>query len=55
MDSMLFFEGWNEGWEDNWAYAKEHIYCFSKAYPDFDVKELHTDATLSHQSRDMLY
>lgn len=33
-------EGWNEGWEDNYAYAKEFIYSFTKAYPDFDVKEL---------------
>ena len=39
-DAVLV-EGWNEGWEDNWAYAKEHIYSFTKAYPDFDVKELH--------------
>lgn len=29
-----------EGWEDNYAYAKEFIYSFTKAYPDFDVKEL---------------
>ena len=27
-------------WEDNYAYAKEFIYSFTKAYPDFDVKEL---------------
>ncbi len=39
-DAVLV-EGWNEGWEDNWAYSKEHIYSFTKAYPDFDVKELH--------------
>lgn len=39
-DAVLV-EGWNEGWEDNWAYAKEEIYSFTKAYPDFDVKELH--------------
>ena len=38
-DAVLV-EGWNEGWEDNYAYAKEFIYSFIKAYPDFDVKEL---------------
>ena len=39
IDAVLV-EGWNEGWEDNYAYAKEFIYSFTKAYPDFDVKEL---------------
>lgn len=39
-DAVLV-EGWNEGWEDNHAYIKEHIYSFTKPYPDFDVKELH--------------
>lgn len=38
-DAVLV-EGWNEGWENNYAYAKEFIYSFTKAYPDFDVKEL---------------
>lgn len=38
-DAVLV-EGWNEGWEDNQAYRKESIYSFTKAYPDFDVKEL---------------
>ncbi len=38
-DAVLV-EGWNEGWEDNSAYVKERIYSFTKAYPDFDVKEL---------------
>ncbi|MBT2621710.1 MULTISPECIES: glycoside hydrolase family 97 protein [Chryseobacterium] len=38
-DAVLV-EGWNEGWEDNQAYRKEQIYSFTKAYPDFDVKEL---------------
>lgn len=38
-DAVLV-EGWNEGWEDNYAYAKEFIYSFTKAYPDFDVKEV---------------
>lgn len=39
-DAVLV-EGWNEGWEDNAAYIKEKIYSFTKAYPDFDVEELH--------------
>jgi alpha-glucosidase len=39
-DAVLV-EGWNEGWEDNYAYDKERIYSFTKAYPDFDVKALH--------------
>ena len=39
-DAVLV-EGWNEGWEDNTAYMKERIYSFTKAYPDFDVKELY--------------
>lgn len=38
-DAVLV-EGWNEGWEDNSAYVKEQIYSFTRAYPDFDVKEL---------------
>lgn len=39
-DAVLV-EGWNEGWEDNYAYHKERIYSFTKAYPDFDVEGLH--------------
>ncbi len=38
-DAVLV-EGWNEGWEDNYAYNKERIYSFTKAYPDFDVVAL---------------
>ena len=38
-DAVLV-EGWNEGWEDNWAYHKEHIYSFTKPYPDFNVDSL---------------
>ncbi len=38
-DAVLV-EGWNEGWEDNFAYHKEVMYSFTKAYPDFDVEEL---------------
>lgn len=37
----VLVEGWNEGWEDNIAGRKEHIYSFTKAYPDFNVEELH--------------
>lgn len=40
LDAVLV-EGWNEGWEDNIAYAKERIYSFTRPYPDFDVDELH--------------
>lgn len=40
LDAVLV-EGWNKGWEDNYAYHKEKIYSFTQAYPDFDVKELH--------------
>ncbi|MEE1232460.1 MAG: glycoside hydrolase family 97 protein [Phocaeicola sp.] len=39
MDAVLV-EGWNEGWEANFAYIKEYIYSFTKPYPDFDVEEL---------------
>lgn len=39
MDAVLV-EGWNEGWEANFAYIKEYIYTFTKPYPDFDVEEL---------------
>lgn len=39
MDAVLV-EGWNEGWEANFAYIKECIYSFTKPYPDFDVEEL---------------
>lgn len=36
----VLVEGWNEGWEDNWAYGKDKIYSFTKAYPDFDIAEI---------------
>ena len=39
MDAVLV-EGWNEGWEANFAYIKEYIYSVTKPYPDFDVEEL---------------
>ena len=43
-DAVLV-EGWNEGWEDNYAFAKERIYDFKKPYPDFDVEGLHRYAS----------
>ena len=43
-DAVLV-EGWNEGWEDNYAYHKEVMYSFTKAYPDFDVEELQSYAS----------
>lgn len=39
-DAVLV-EGWNEGWEDWGGFIKEKVFSFTKAYPDFDVKELH--------------
>lgn len=39
-DAVLV-EGWNEGWENGVAYLKDRIFNFAKAYPDFDVQELH--------------
>lgn len=43
-DAVLV-EGWNEGWEDNYAYVKESIYDFTRPYPDFDVAELYRYAS----------
>ncbi len=37
----VLVEGWNEGWEDWAAYRKGRQFLFNKAYPDFDVEELH--------------
>lgn len=31
-------EGWNEGWEGNWAV--DGNFSFTKAYPDYDIAEL---------------
>ena len=36
----LLVEGWNEGWEDWSAFAKNHQFDFTKSYPDFDVDSL---------------
>lgn len=38
-DAVLV-EGWNEGWEDWSSYARERLFSFTRAYPDFDVEEL---------------
>jgi len=43
IDAVLV-EGWNVGWEDwinNW---KEEVFDYTTAYPDFDVKAVHTYA-----------
>ncbi len=40
IDAVLV-EGWNEGWEDWASYRKNRQFLFTKAYPDFDVEELH--------------
>ena len=40
IDAVLV-EGWNEGWEDWSAYYRNRQFLFDKAYPDFDVDELH--------------
>ena len=37
----VLVEGWNEGWEDWSGYSRDRIFSFDRAYPDFDVKELH--------------
>lgn len=40
LDAVLV-EGWNEGWEDWSSYGRERLFRFDRAYPDFDVEELH--------------
>lgn len=44
IDGVLV-EGWNEGWEDWASYRKNRQFLFDKAYPDFDVEELHRYAS----------
>lgn len=44
IDGVLV-EGWNEGWEDWASYRKNRQFLFDKAYPDFDVDELHSYAS----------
>lgn len=41
----VLVEGWNEGWEDWSAYGRERLFSFDRAYPDFDVEELHKYAS----------
>jgi hypothetical protein len=36
----VLVEGWNEGWEDWFGNAKDHVFDFVTPYPDFNVKEL---------------
>jgi alpha-glucosidase len=36
--SGVLAEGWNEGWEGDWTVKGN--FSFTKAYPDFDVKEI---------------
>ncbi len=36
----VLVEGWNEGWEDWFGHAKDHVFDFVTPYPDFNVKEL---------------
>ncbi len=40
----VLVEGWNEGWEDWSGYSRERLFSFDRAYPDFDVEELHNYA-----------
>ncbi|MGM9787790.1 MAG: glycoside hydrolase family 97 protein [Candidatus Cryptobacteroides sp.] len=41
----VLVEGWNEGWEDWSSYGRERLFRFDRAYPDFDVEELHKYAS----------
>ncbi|MBC7652569.1 MAG: glycoside hydrolase family 97 protein [Deinococcales bacterium] len=36
----VLVEGWNEGWEDWFGHAKDHVFDFVTPYPDFNVKEI---------------
>ena len=36
----LLVEGWNVGWEDWSSLTKEHVFDFTKPYPDFDVEQV---------------
>lgn len=36
----VLVEGWNEGWDGEWWNKGGNDFNFTKAYPDFDVKEL---------------
>ncbi len=36
----LLVEGWNLGWEEWSDLTKEHVFNFTKSYPDFDVEEV---------------
>jgi hypothetical protein len=36
----VLVEGWNTGWESWFGNWKEHVFDFTKPYPDFDIVEL---------------
>lgn len=36
----VLVEGWNQGWEDWFGHAKDHVFDFITPYPDFDVKAI---------------
>jgi len=36
----VLVEGWNTGWEDWFGTWNEHVFDFTKPYPDFDIREL---------------
>ncbi|MBK9729331.1 MAG: glycoside hydrolase family 97 protein [Saprospiraceae bacterium] len=36
----VLVEGWNLGWEDWFGSWKEHVFHFSKPYPDFDIDKI---------------
>ncbi len=36
----VLVEGWNQGWEDWFGHAKDHVFDFVTPYPDFNVKEI---------------
>lgn len=40
----VLVEGWNEGWEDWFGAYREHIFSFSKPYPDFDINAISSRA-----------
>ena len=37
--SGVLVEGWNRGWDGDWS-ANGHLFSFTEAYPDFDLKEV---------------
>lgn len=37
--SGVLVEGWNRGWDGDWS-ANGHLFSFTEAYPDFNLKEV---------------